>query len=216
MKLHEFKIDLKIKKKKNLSLIIFFAYFLLILNGCSGESQEVKLSLNLNNDSSYLIDGTNSTCLDIKTGIMTSSPPAKSAASLFFKFSRPEFEWSNTEETLYISYVKISFKNAAISGGKYDCVFSGDSLTALYNSATSNIYEWDGTIAPASKDSNGNVTPRTVPSDCDLVCGGVALTNPDSTSNISGSVDVVGYSQDTAGKQTPVKFSKAVIIQSVQ
>lgn len=183
-------------------MVVFLSLW---LNSCGGGGDsESSLSISVSNKNSYLIDASGSTCLDLK-----STESTKSASSYYFTFNKPVFSWSDTEKDVYIAYVKIKFESPALSGGNFECVFAGDSLSSLYQGT--NILVWnDGKIAKASSSTN----PSTIESDCYLRCGGVSLADKDAIMTATGTIQAVGYTQDADGNQAPVKASTTVTIEA--
>lgn len=177
------------------------------------------LSLTFGGTQTFLIPASASSCTAIGAydqALTSGTSLATDISAKFFQVSRPQLHWKNTSQDLFVSYISIKFSDADIA--PQECTIAGVDLQWLFATGTgAKAAQWSTELARAGSPlaPTGSTSGESVLSvfpDCNfLKCGGFTVT-PNAQKSFVGQVKVVGYSQDSAGNDTPVSYETSITV----
>lgn len=128
-------------------------------------------------------------CTDIATAATT-----KSVAKVAAKFPAVTFKWYSTDETLEIQYIELNLVSGSLTNGKQ--TIPVDDIDDFFGTTA--------TFARATQDAQGNITPASLTTNCELRIGGIKVTDETSPAYISGTMRVVAQSTNPDNKNIAV------------
>jgi hypothetical protein len=183
--------------------ITFYIFLSLSVLTCS-KAEKSDLTLDMVNESSYLIPTDGQSCLN---KMAVDLDPAETemtydVSSRYFSYNGATLSWANTENTAYIVGMKFEFTGKNL---EFSCMVAGEELLAVFYDKDTNT-QWDGSIAQADNAE----TPRTKTSLCTIRCGGVTIPDGASPFSVRGKVTLIGFERTPSGEEKPLKTSSYV------
>lgn len=181
---------------------------LLILSSLSvltcSKAEKSDLTLNMINESTYLISASGQSCLNKMAVDLDPSENEMTydVSGQYFSYNGATLSWANTQNTAYVVAIKFEFTGKNL---EYACTIAGEELLAVFYDKDSNA-QWDGSIAKA----DSATTPREQPALCTIRCGGVTIPDGTNPFTVRGKVTVIGYERTPSGEEKPLKTTTSV------
>lgn len=136
-----------------------------------------------------LIDSSTYSCQALNTGGTSAD-----VGAIYFQLPQVTINWLKTQ-TLTVHWINLKLRSGSLSGGKYDCMISGDSLLYTWYSSSGASY----TSVTMTNSSSSALRSNS----CPIKCGGVSFT--DKTHDVYGTGTVYIYgTYDENGTTKPV------------
>lgn len=182
---------MKIQIKAGLTLMAFSALGLTTALSCKPALQESSLAVTMAPKPTTALPVDNKSCKGSADG--TNDLPAPS-----FAFNTFQYQWNGTN-FYKMAYVDITIKSGLLQGGKYQCIITGDELTAVLG------------VAQAPGINGGDTT--SYKSNCGIRCGGLNILDTVSSAYLVGTAKIVGTETDADGNAEPVVTEVDVAVQ---
>jgi hypothetical protein len=154
-----------------------------LLVGCFAQAATGTLNMSVGPQNPYVLPIGLTSCKGAALG-----SGAADISSNSLEFTRFNYSW-NGEGSYTMSAIVLSFTDANLVGGKYQCVIAGDELDFVLPAGGKTIAPWD-------------LTTKSIR--CTLKCGGVSISSSADSLQIQGEMKVMGMETDANGNSQPI------------